>query len=228
MITQNVSIPVGDIESVSGVLSVPENFESEQTTGVIFAHGAANDMHNPLIKFVSQGLGQAGYLTLRFNFLYKEKGKKSPDAQSKLVQTWQSVYRFLSTHPNFSPQSIVACGKSMGGRIASQMVAEGALPVSQLIFLGYPLHAPGKKDQLRDAHLYPIQIPMLFFAGTRDALCDLERLNTVLDRLTAPWHLEVIEGGDHSFRVPTSNPISQEDTYAHILQVAMSWLGKQP
>ena len=226
MITCNLSIPVGNTESVSGILSVPENFDSQKTIGVIFAHGAANDMYNPLIRFVSRGLHQAGYLTLRFNFLYKEKGKKSPDSQAKLVQTWQSIYHFLSNHPKFSPQTIVACGKSMGGRVASQMAAEGLLPVSQLIFLGYPLHAPGKKDQLRDAHLYQIKIPMLFFAGTRDALCDLNRLDAVLDRLTAPWDLEVIEGGDHSFRVPKAHTISQDDTYAQILQVAINWLGK--
>ena len=173
MITCNLSIPVGESESVSGILSAPGNFDRTKSAGVIFAHGAANDMHNPLIKHISHGLGQAGYLTLRFNFLYTEKGKKSPDSQAKLVQTWQSVYQFLSTHPKYSPQTIMACGKSMGGRVASQMVAEGLLPVSRLIFLGYPLHAPGKKDQLRDAHLYRLQIPMLFMAGTRDALCTL-------------------------------------------------------
>ena len=224
MITCNLSIPVGDTESVSGILAVPDNFNHRKTKGVIFAHGAANDMYNPLIRFVARGIQEAGYLTLRFNFLYKEKGKKSPDAQAKLVQTWQSVYHFLSNHPKFSPQTIIACGKSMGGRVASQMVAEGQLPVSSLVFLGYPLHAPGKKDQLRDAHLYQIQIPMLFLAGTRDALCDLSRLNTVLGQLKTPWDLEVIEGGDHSFRVPKTHPVSQDDTYTQILHAALSWL----
>ena len=228
MITCNLSIPIGDTESVSGILSVPDNFDHQKTVGVIFAHGAANDMYNPLIRFVAQGMHRTGYLTLRFNFLYKETGKKSPDPQAKLVQTWQSVYHFLSDHPKFSPHSIVACGKSMGGRVASQMVAEGKLSLSRLIFLGYPLHAPGKKDQLRDAHLYRIQIPMLFFAGTRDALCDLDRLKTVLDRLTAPWDLEIIEGGDHSFQIPKTHPTSQADTHAQILQAAASWLGKHP
>ena len=224
MNTHNVSIPLGDDERVSGVLSVPGDFERDRTMGVIFAHGAANDMNNPLIQFVSRGLALVGYVTLRFNFLYKEKGKKSPDSQAKLVQTWQSVYRFLSTHPKFGTETIVACGKSMGGRVASQMVAEGLLPVSKLVFLGYPLHAPGKKDQLRDAHLYTIPIPMLFLAGTRDTLCDLNILKTVLDRLKAPWDLEVIESGDHSFRVPKSHPVSQEDTYAQILLAVLGWL----
>jgi predicted alpha/beta-hydrolase family hydrolase len=226
MINCNVSIPVGNAESVSGILSAPEDVDPQKTVGVIFAHGAANDMNNPLIQFVSRGMARAGYVTLRFNFLYKEKGKKSPDSQTKLVQAWQSVYRFLSTHPEFSTKTIVACGKSMGGRVASQMVAEGLLPVSKMVFLGYPLHAPGKKDRLRDAHLYQISIPMLFLAGTRDTLCDLNVLKTVLDRLKAPWDLAVIDGGDHSFRIPKSHPVSQEDTYEQILQAVMGWFKK--
>ena len=224
MINRNVSIPVGNNESVSGILSAPDNFEREQTPGVIFAHGAANDMNNPLIKFISQGLTHSGYMTLRFNFLYKEKGKKAPDSQSKLVQTWQRVYHFLNSHPEFGTEALIACGKSMGGRVASQMVADGLLPVKKLVFLGYPLHAPGKKDQLRDAHLYQITIPMLFFAGTRDTLCDLNILENVLDRLQARWDLEVIEGGDHSFKVPKSHPVSQQDIYQEMLDKAITWL----
>jgi predicted alpha/beta-hydrolase family hydrolase len=215
---------VGNEESVSGILSAPDNFEPAQSTGVIFAHGAANDMNNPLIKFISQGLAHSGCLTLRFNFLYKEKGKKAPDAQSKLVQTWQRVYHFLNTHPEFATKALIACGKSMGGRVASQMVADGLLPVKKMVFLGYPLHAPGKKDQLRDAHLYQIQIPMLFFAGTRDTLCDLNILENVLDRLQAPWDLAVIEGGDHSFKVPKSHPLSQQDIYQEMLDKVIAWL----
>jgi predicted alpha/beta-hydrolase family hydrolase len=226
MMTQNVSIPVGDHERVSGVVCLSERFRKEKTPGVIFAHGAANDMNDPLIEFISGGLCEAGYLTLRFNFPYKEKGRKAPDSQPKLVQTWQSVYRFLNTHPEFGTENIVACGKSMGGRVASQMVADGLLAVKKLVFLGYPLHPPGKKDQLRDAHLYRIQIPLLFFAGTRDTLCDLNILNAVLERLKAPWDLGVIESGDHSFRVPKSNPVSQADTYAQILNKTNGWLIK--
>jgi hypothetical protein len=104
------------------------------------------------------------------------------------------------------------------------MVADELLPVKKLVFLGYPLHAPGKKDQLRDAHLYKIAIPMLFFAGTRDALCDLNALTAVLERLRTAWDLEVIEGGDHSFRVPKASPAPQEEIYAQILRKAIKWL----
>jgi hypothetical protein len=220
MRNDKVAIPVEGGQKVSGILSIPDG---DVKKGVILAHGAGNDMNQPMLVFLADGLAQAGYLTLRFNFLYKELGKKAPDSQEKLYQAWEGAYRFLSQHP---VERIVGAGKSMGGRIASQMVAAGKLPVEQLIFLGYPLHAPGKKDKLRDQHLYGIKIPMLFFAGTRDQLCDLELLRGVLSRFTAPWDLEVIEGGDHSFKVPKSIASDPREIYGRILNKALAWLGE--
>ena len=120
MRTEKVSIPVGK-DHVSGLISFPETYK----TGIIIAHGAGNDMHNPLIVHFADGLSKAGYLSLRFNFPYKEKGRKAPDSQKTLVQTWQSVYQFIKG--NYDLEKIVAAGKSMGGRVASQMVAEGLL-----------------------------------------------------------------------------------------------------
>ncbi len=118
----------------------------------------------------------------------------------------------------------MAAGKSLGGRIASQMVSEKKLPVERLIFLGYPLHAPGKKDSVRDGHLYEIPIPMLFFAGTRDQLCDLQLLRQVLSKLIAPWELELIEGGDHSFHVPKSYATDPTEIYELIVCRTVEWL----
>jgi uncharacterized protein len=219
MKTDKVVIPVGEGRKVSGALSIPDG---EVKKGVIMAHGAGNDMNQPMFVFLAEGLAWTGYLTLRFNFLYKEQGKLAPDSPERLYQAWEGAYRFLSEHP---VKQIVAAGKSMGGRIASQMVADSRLPVEQLIFLGYPLHAPGKKDKLRDQHLYRIKIPMRFFAGTRDQLCDLELLRGVLSRLTAPWDLEVIEGGDHSFNVPKSIGADPFEIYGRIQNKALEWLG---
>ena len=215
-----VVIPVGDGKEVSGVLSIPDGHVKK---GVILAHGAGNDMNQPMLAFLAEGLGRAGYFTLRFNFLYKEQGKNAPDSPEKLYQAWEGAYRFLSSH---HVKHIIAAGKSMGGRIASHMVADGRLPVEQLIFLGYPLHAPGKKQRLRDQHLYRIKIPMRFFAGTRDQLCDLELLRVVLSRVTVPWDLEVIEGGDHSFNVPKSLHINPHEIYGQILDKFLKWLSK--
>ena len=224
MRTEQVSIAVGEGEAVSGVICVPEAFEPEQTTSVIVAHGAGNDREHPLIVTISQGLAEAGFLTLRFNFLYREKGRTVPDAQSTLVLTWQAVSQFLKGHPAYRTNEIVAAGKSMGGRVASQMVADGLLPASRLIFLGYPLHPPGKKERVRDAHLYHIRIPMLFFAGTRDPLCDLEQLRNVLIRLEVPWDLDTIEGGNHSFGLRKAAGTTQQRVYDRILHKTVDWL----
>ncbi len=225
MTTQKVSILVDD-EKVSGIVSVPKKFKAGNTPGVILAHGAGNDMENPLIVYLARGLCSSGYLTLRFNFPYKEKGHRAPDPQEKLVQTWKSVCRFLKTDPEIRTDKIVAAGKSMGGRVASQMAADGVLAADYLVFLGYPLHSPGKKHQLRDAHLYRIQTPMFFVAGSRDTLCDLALLKKVLARLDTPWTLEVVEGGDHSFRVSKSANIAQDQVYSHILKKTVDWLGR--
>jgi predicted alpha/beta-hydrolase family hydrolase len=224
MNTETARIPVTDGEHISAVVSLPESDHPAGSVGVILAHGAGNDMNHPLLVSLSQGLVKAGYLTLRFNFLYREKGRKRPDGQKLLEKTWLCAYQFFQDHPQYRPETILAAGKSMGGRVAAQMVAEGLLPVTHLIFLGYPLHPPGRKEKLRDAHFDQIKTPMLFFAGTRDSLCDLAALNTVLERLSASWELQIIEGGDHSFRLPKSASRSQEEVYRQILQKTLAWL----
>ena len=224
MRTHKVSIPIADDEKVSGVVAIPADFQKRETTGIILAHGAANDMENPLIVFLSNGLAEAGFLSLRFNFLYKEKGRKAPDSQKKLGRTWKEVFQFLKVHPKFGTNKIVAAGKSMGGRVASQMAADGELPADGLIFLGYPLHPPGKKDQLRDAHLYKLQLPLLFFSGTRDTFCDLDLLRMVLGRMKSDWDLEVIDDGDHSLGLSKSADRTQDEVYAHVLRTMVDWM----
>lgn len=224
MKNKRVTIPLGEDENVSGVLSVPDGFKKGEGSGVIIAHGAGKDMTHPLLVDFSEGLASSGYTAMRFNFPYKEKGKKAPDPQKKLDHTWLSVYEFFRTESGFCSSQIFAAGKSMGGRIASQLVAEGKLPVGRLILLGYPLHPPGQKEKLRDAHLYNINVPMLYFAGTRDSLCDLGLLKNVLERLKTPWDLEVIDGGDHSFKLPKSYGTSEQEVYSLILDKTVSWL----
>ncbi len=227
MRTLKVSIPIVDDEKVSGVVAVPADFQKEKTIGVILAHGAANDMENPLIVFLANGLAEAGFLSLRFNFPYIEKGRKTPDSQKKLVKTWKQVVRFLKDNPKFGTKKIVSTGKSMGGRVASQMAADGELQADCLIFLGYPLHPPGKKDQLRDAHLYELRVPLLFFAGTRDTFCDLDLLRMVLGRMKSNWDLEVIDGGDHSLGLLKSADMTQSEVYAHVLRTMVDWVKKK-
>lgn len=206
----------------SGILSLP--IRGHKETAVILAHGAANDMNNPLLVAFSDGLALSGYPVLRFNFLYAEHKRKAPDKEPLLVAVWGAAHKFLTVNLRLGPDHIVAAGKSLGGRIASQMAAEGHLPVDGLIFLGYPLHRMGDTSVLHDGHLYDINIPMLFVEGNRDTLCDMHALADVLSRLKAPHDLFTIDGGDHSFRVPRSAGPREDEIYARIVTKAAEWL----
>ena len=223
MTTLPVSIPIGKSEAVSGVLHPVAAGAKPQSVAVLLAHGAANDMHNPLIVHMSEGLAARGYTCLRFNFRYREKQRKSPDSQKVLENTWLAVCEWFQSRYGGGDQ-LVGAGKSMGGRIAAQLAGEGRLPVKRLIFYGYPLHPPGKPDRLKDAHLYRIEQPMLFFSGTRDPFCNLDQLQTVLPKLNAAWQLKTIADGNHSFDIPVQSQKARQAPYAVILQETLDWL----
>ncbi len=219
-----LTIPVPKDESVSGILTMPADKKKIYNAGIITAHGAGNDMENDLLAAFADGMAQAGYPVLRFNFPYKEKGLKAPDKPGKLEDTWTAACRYFKEDAPIKVKHLIAAGKSMGGRIASQIAAVGKLPAEGLIFLGYPLHPASDRSKVRDAHLYHVEIPTLFFAGTRDTLCDLTILQSVLDKLPADWELEVIEGGDHSFHVPKSMGISESDIFHRIVTRTKQWM----
>lgn len=220
---RHVTIALDEKDTVSGIIS-GDGQARNKNIGIVIAHGAGNDMENPLIVHLCGGLAEAGYIALRFNFPYKEQGKKAPDGRKKLIHTWERVFHFFQDKSGHALDRIVVSGKSMGGRVASEMVADGLLAAKGLVLLGYPLHAPGRKENLRDAHLHRIPVPMLFFAGTRDSLCDLICLRGVLENLQEPWELEIIEGGDHSFKVPKAMKRPQEEVYDQILRRMILWL----
>jgi predicted alpha/beta-hydrolase family hydrolase len=224
MLTSTVSISIDSTQSVSATVLRPAHLKDQARLGIILAHGAANDMNHPLLVAVAEGLCRCGAVTMRFNFLYREKGRKSPDSQKMLVQTWSSAFRFFEEYTGIDADNIIVIGKSMGGRVASQMVADNQLPPKRLIFLGYPLHAPGKKEQLRDAHLYDITAPMLFFSGTRDPFCDLTLLNGVLRKIGSRATLTVIQDGDHSLTLKKTSENSQSEVYKQILATISTWL----
>ncbi len=214
-------IPVTGDKTVTSVWAMPEGYDRRQ--GVILAHGAGSDMHHPFISFIHQRLAQRGLLAVKFNFPYKEAGRKAPDRVPLLLATWRAVIDAVRQDDSLAPGQLFLAGKSMGGRIASLAVAEGE-PCDGLIFLGYPLHPPGKPDRLRADHLSRITCPMLFIQGSRDRLCDLEKLREVLQTLSAPVTLHVIEGGDHSFKVPKRMGRSEDEVWREIALVMGNWI----
>jgi uncharacterized protein len=164
---------------------------------LVVAHGAGAGIEHPFLAGFCRAMGEAGIATLRFNFLYLERGRRSPDSERLLREVWLAAFEDASRRSKDRP--VLAGGKSLGGRIASMCVADG-MPAAGLVFLGYPLHPPGKPDRLRAEHLSRIQVPMLFLQGTRDPFARpalLEGVIGALDRAT----LVPVEGGDHSFRV---------------------------
>ena len=177
---------------VSGLLEGPEGGPL-----LVLAHGAGGSMRNALLDGFAAGLAAAGVGCLRFNFLFSEAGRRGPDREPLLRTAWQAAFdRGLELG-----EPAWAGGKSMGGRIASMMAADGELDATGLVFVGYPLHAPGKPDRLRDAHLGRIRVPMLWLQGTADPFARWDLLEGVLDRIGERATLHRVQGGDHSFRV---------------------------
>lgn len=166
-------------------------------TAIILAHGAGQGMQSPFMSYFHTELAGCGFLAVKFNFEYMDQSKKVPDPQPKLQGHYRAVVSNVAEE--YKPRHVIIGGKSMGGRVASYIAAD--LPVvNGLVFLGYPLHPPGKPDQLRDQHLYDLQLPMLFISGTKDTFAQRDLLENVIrrigDRATLVW----IEGGDHSLK----------------------------
>ena len=112
----------------------------------------------------------------------------------------------------------------MGGRVVSHLAADRLMSPDGLIFLGYPLHPPGQKEKKKADHLYTIKAPMLFFAGTRDALCDLDTIKGVMEKIKVKKELVVVEGGDHSFKTPKAMSRNEEEVFAGITEKCVEWL----
>ncbi|HEX9124140.1 MAG TPA: alpha/beta family hydrolase [Actinomycetota bacterium] len=164
---------------------------------LVMAHGAGVGMDHPFLAGFCRAIGDEGVATLRFNFPYMERGRRAPDPERVLRETWLAAFEDTVRR---AEGPVLAGGKSLGGRIASMCVADG-MPAAGILFLGYPLHPPGKPERIRDEHLYRIAVPMLFLEGTADPFARPDVLEPVLQRLGSLAEHHPVEGGDHSFRV---------------------------
>jgi predicted alpha/beta-hydrolase family hydrolase len=187
-----------DIDAPGGLL--PGLWLDAATTAptLVLAHGAGTGMRSPFMAGIAEGLAAAGVATLRFEFPYMAAGRKAPDRPERLIESWRAAFAAARER---AAGPVLAGGKSMGGRIASMAAAEG-MPAAGLVFLGYPLHPPGRPERIRDAHLPSVTVPMLFVQGTRDTFARPDLLDAVLTRLGPLATRLTVEGGDHSFRVP--------------------------
>jgi uncharacterized protein len=193
---------------------------------LILGHGAGADQTSDFMVSFATALAERGIDVVTFKFMYSEYGRRVPDPNSRLQSCYRRVIESVRGRSTSGPLKLAIGGKSMGGRIASQVAASGAGALAGLVFLGYPLHPPGKPQRPRAAHLPEIEAPMLFVQGSRDAFGTPDELKSIIDRLDPPPDLYVVESGDHSFKVLKSAKIGQQEVYAAIQDRIDIWLRK--
>jgi uncharacterized protein len=188
----------------------------------VLAHGAGANQSHPFMKRFGEGLAARGIETTTFNFLYTERKKRAPDPPAVLEKTYRAVVSEVGA-PCFIG------GKSMGGRIASQIAASGT-DVQGLIFLGYPLHPPGKHEQLRVTHWPKITAPLLFIQGEKDAFGSPDEIKAQTKKLNAPFEIFPVAGGDHSLGVGkkalAAAGLTQERIYDSVLDEIAAFISK--
>jgi len=217
--TQRLPIAIDAALSVSALLRAPPN----AWAGYVFAHGAGAGMGHSFMAAFADGLAERGIATLRYQFPYMEQGSRRPDApklaHAAVRAAVAEATRQLADLPLF------AGGKSFGGRMTSQAQALQPLAgVRGLVFVGFPLHAAGKPSDERAAHLFDVDLPMLFLQGTRDELAALELLQPLLQRLGDRATLALFDDADHSFHVRARSGRTDAQTLAAMLDTMAGWM----
>ena len=214
-----VTLPLAGDRTIRAVLGVPRS--KTMAAILVLAHGANNDMDYPLIAGLHEKLARQGLVTVRFNFPYAEEGRKRPDPDEVLEGVYRLVLEYVAELEEFKGLELYLGGKSMGARLAAQLVAR-EVGASGLVFLGYPLHSPGKPENLRDQPLYQLPCPTLFIEGARDPFCRLDLLGEVLGRMPVRSDVHVIPKGGHSFE--TGGGAMAPDLPDEICRVILGWM----
>jgi|SRR5687768_3355553 len=225
--TEQLTVEVNQKESVSALL-YPAAKKLRAGLTALLGHGAGASQLSGFMRMFASGLAARGLDVMTFNFVYMEQGRSVPDQKPKLESCFRAVVETIAKHRKLKNNRLVVGGKSMGGRIASQVVAARedeplAFDVSGLVFLGYPLHPPGNPARLRVEHLEHIKKPMLFVQGTRDALGTPEEIQPFVKDLRPPAKIYAIEGGDHSFKAPKKFGLPQEQVYEAAMDEIVRW-----
>jgi len=217
---EHISIEVASDQKVTAIIYAAAKAR-RAGIGLILGPGAGAPQTSGFMVTFASELAARGIDVVTFNFLYMEQRRRVPDPNAKLEGCYGAVIEAVARR---KLGKLAIGGKSMGGRIASQVAALGAADVAGLVLLGYPLHPPGKPEELRVKHLPAIETPMLFVQGSRDAFGAPEELRPFMQKLKAPAELHVVEGGDHSFKVPKRAGLSQADVYKSVQDRIDQWL----
>jgi hypothetical protein len=192
---------------------------------LILGHGAGAGQRSAFMVDFADALAALGLDVVTFNFPYIEQGRKIPDRAPVLEACYRAVIDAVSASLESARRALFIGGKSMGGRIATQVAAaDPDRRLAGLVLLGYPLHPPGKPAERRDKHLPAIARPMLFVQGTRDAFGTPEELAPILATLQPAPVVEVVVKGDHSFKLSRKDPAAQAQVYAGIQRAIVAFI----
>lgn len=216
-----LTVKINEADSVTAML-YPAAKKDRAAVTIILGHGAGADQMSGFMRMVAEGFAARGLDAMTFNFLYKERKRGAPDPKAKLESCYRAVIEAARQQKKLKDNQLVIGGKSMGGRIASQVAAEGSDGIAGLVYLGYPLHPPGRLDKMRDEHLPRIKAPMLFVQGARDAFGTEDEIRAIIKKHRLKADLYVIESGDHSFKVPKSVK-PQQQVYEEVMDDVGLW-----
>lgn len=200
------------------MLLLPDN----ATSLYVLAHGAGANMRHHFMESIASHLAEQDVGTLRYNFPYMENGGKRPDPPPVLESAVRKAID--EGYDAAGGRTLIAGGKSMGGRMTSQALArKHDERVRGLVFLGFPLHQPGKPSRDRAAHLADVQVPMLFLQGTRDTLAYIDLIGEVVESLGSRASMHVVDTADHSFAVLKRSGKTSEEVYRELSRVIADW-----
>jgi predicted alpha/beta-hydrolase family hydrolase len=208
-----------------GTTSLVYGADGQAPAALILAHGAGAGQQSPFITAFASAVSRLGLDVVTFNFPFVEQRRKIPDRPSVLEACYVGVIEWAIGQVESARRALFVGGKSMGGRIATQVAAaHPELPIGGIVLLGYPLHPPGRPAQRRDAHLPAVRRPMLFVQGARDAFGSPEELEPILPHLAAGTTLHVVPSADHSLAVPRSGASAQAAVYDDVQRVIVAWV----
>jgi uncharacterized protein len=201
--------------------------EPRVDAALILGHGAGAGQRSTFMVEFAKALSAMGADVITFNFLYTEQNRKIPDRAPTLEACYRAVIDAVRAEVESARRFLFIGGKSMGGRIATQVAAaDPHLDLAGLVLLGYPLHPPGKADQRRDKHLPAIARPMLFVQGSRDAFGTPAELTPIVGSLRPASVLQVVEKGDHSFKLSRKDPGAQAAVHADVQRAIIAFIAQ--
>lgn len=197
---------------------------------VLLAHGAGSDHSAPALVAVAEALAGAGTPSGRFDFPYRAAGRHAPDRPAVLAAATREAAATLAERVGLAADRLVLGGRSMGGRVASLVVADpdDPLPALGLLLLGYPLHPAGKPERRRDEHFPQLRLPVCFISGTRDALAPRPELARAARKIRGPVTAHWLESADHGYRPLKASGRTNQDVLADVAETSVTWVRSLP